>query len=303
MRFLAIVPILCCTAALILSFLCLFAGHKPSFMTDYPIMTLNVSRLPEGLVNSTLESDSSPLSSLWDKVPSGIKDPIEGAANSVASSIGEELGIEDWYSAHLLDFCYGQYTPTESPNATISAGDIDKNVTGCSNQTAMFHFDPQQIIEDALNKSGTGITLDDLKWPEDIQTGLDTLRVVSVTAFVLYCIAIALIFIALVAALPALFAQGRLAACLNWMVGILAFLAIGLASALITALIVKGGNIVNEKGNPVGVEAHRGNKFLALTWAATGLMFITLLVWSFEICCGPHSRRAKKNTYSPAKHG
>jgi hypothetical protein len=40
MRLTALVPVLCCTAALILSFLCLFAGHKESFMEDYHIMTV-----------------------------------------------------------------------------------------------------------------------------------------------------------------------------------------------------------------------------------------------------------------------
>ncbi|PVH98574.1 hypothetical protein DM02DRAFT_719264 [Periconia macrospinosa] len=295
----SLLPILCCTAALILSFLCLFAGHKPSFMTDYPLVTLNVSRLAEGVVNKTLSSDSNPLSSLWDKVPSNIKDHIDDAA----SSVSDEIGIEDFYQAHLLDYCYGQYTPAETPNATVSASDIKKNVTGCSNQTAMFYFDPKEILEEALNKSGTGVTLEDLNWPDDIQKGLDALRIVSLTAFVLYCIAIGLIFLALIAALPALFAQGRLTACLNWMVGILAFLAIGLASALVTAVIVKGSDLVNEHGNPVGVEAQRGNKFLALTWAATGLMLITLVVWSFEICFGSGSRRSRRNAYPPAKHG
>lgn len=298
MRFLAIVPILCCTAALILSFLCLFAGHKPSFMTDYPIVTLNTSRLAEGVVNRTMNSDSNPLSSLWDKVPDSIKDHVDSAA----SAASDKLGIEDFYQAHLMDYCYGQYTPSELPNATVAASDISKNITGCSNQTAMFHFDPKKIIEDALAKSGTGVTLEDLNWPDDIDKGIDALRIISVAAFVLYCIAIALIFVSLGAAVVALFLSGRLSACLNWMVGILAFLAIGLASALVTAVIVKGGNIVNEKGNPVGVEAQRGNKFLALTWAATGLMFVTLVIWCVEICVGGRNKR-RNARFADGKQG
>ncbi|KAF2682846.1 integral membrane protein-like protein [Lentithecium fluviatile CBS 122367] len=295
MRLSALLPALCCTAALILSFLCLFAGHKKGFMEDYHVMTLNTSRIGEGVVNSTLGSSDSPLSSLWNLVPDSIQNDVGEAAGAVT----EQLGIEDFYSAHLLDYCYGQFTPAEAANSTLSLSDIHKSVTGCSNQTAMFWFDPEVILEQALNKTGLGITLDDLEWPEDIQRGLDALRIVSITSFVLYCIAIALIFVALVAALPAIFAAGRLAACLNLMVTILAFLAIGLASALVTAVSVKGSSIINQYGNDIGVQANRGNKFLALTWVATALMFITLVTWSVELCFG----HRKRQTYAAGKHG
>jgi hypothetical protein len=295
MRLTALLPIICCSAALILSFLCLFAGHKKDFMEDYALLTLNTSRIGEGIVDSTLASSSSPVSDLWNLVPDSIQDDV----TEIAGTVTEKIGIEDFYSAHLLDYCFGQYTPAETPNATLSSKDIDKNVTGCSDQRAMFWFDPQVILEEALNKTGLGITLQDLKWPEDIQRGLDALRIVSITSFVLYCISIALIFLALVAALPALFAQGRLAACLNLMIAILAFLAIGLASALVTAVLVKGTNVINQYGNDIGVQATRGNKFLALTWAATALMLITLVAWSVEICFG---HRKSRTTYV-SKHG
>jgi hypothetical protein len=297
MRLLALLPALCCTVALILSFLCLFAGHKNSFMEDYHLLTLNTSRLGEGLVNGTLSSSSNPLSSLWDLIPSAIQDDVQ----ALAGEITEKIGVEDFYSAHLLDYCYGQYTPTEAANATVSDKDIHKNVTGCSKSQSMFWFNPQEILEQSLNKTGLNITLKDLKWPDNIQTGLDALRIVSTAAFVLYCIAIALIFVALIAALPAIFAAGRLAACLNLTVGFLAFLCIGLASALVTALIVKGGNVINQYGNKAGVEANKGNKFMALTWAATGLMAVTLAVWCWEVCCG--GRRRKDRAFAPAKHG
>lgn len=40
MRFSAIVPVLLSAAALILTFLCIFAGSKPGFMEDYSIVTV-----------------------------------------------------------------------------------------------------------------------------------------------------------------------------------------------------------------------------------------------------------------------
>lgn len=41
MRPTAIIPALCCAVALVLSFLCLFAGHKKDFMEDYHLLTVS----------------------------------------------------------------------------------------------------------------------------------------------------------------------------------------------------------------------------------------------------------------------
>ncbi|KAF2705303.1 hypothetical protein K504DRAFT_388614 [Pleomassaria siparia CBS 279.74] len=298
MRPLAAIPLLCCIAALVLSFLCLFAGQKKNFMEDYNLLTLNTSRIGTNLLNDTASTSSSnPLSNLWHNITNGIENDLNEAAGDLAKA----LGIDDFYSAHILDYCYGDYTPTNLPNATVSSKDIHKNVTACSNTTAMFTFNPTDIVQRALNESGVDVTLADLDWPADIQKGIDTLRVVQKTVFVLYCIAIGLIFVSLIAALPAIFSSGRMAACLNVMVSTLGFVAIGLASALVTAVIVKGSNVVNKYGNEIGLEAQKGGKFLALTWAATALMFVTVLVWTFETCCG-HRRRQRDAGYMP-KHG
>ncbi|KAJ8107226.1 hypothetical protein OPT61_g9011 [Boeremia exigua] len=297
MRFSALIPVLCCTAALILSFLCLFAGHKKDFMEDYHLLTLNTSMIGETLINETRSTDTSnPLTNLLNSISNTGSEIINDAIGEVT----QRLGIEDFYSAHMLNYCEGQYTPAESPNATVSASDISKNVTDCSKNRAMYKFDPTAILEDALNKTtGMDVTLDDLNWPEDIDTGIKTLNALMAAMFVLYCIAIALIFVALLAAAAAVLFSGRLSACVNFLISVLAFLAVGLASALVTAVVVKATDVINEKGNEIGLEAHRGGKFLALTWAATGLMLVVVLTWVVEFCAG--RRRNRQPTY--AKHG
>jgi hypothetical protein len=183
----------------------------------------------------------------------------------------------------MLDYCYGQYTPAEVANSTVKQSDISKNVTACSQSKAMYKFDPTRIVEDALNKTtGTKVTLDDLNWPKDIQDGIKALNALMA--------AICLIFCALLAAVFAVLASGRLSACMNFLVSTLAFIAIGLASALVTAVMVKATKIINDKGNPIGIEAKKGSKFLALTWAATALMFIVLVAWVVEFCVGRRSK-------------
>lgn len=168
--------------------------------------------------------------------------------------------------------------------------------------TALYSFNPTDVLERALNESGVDVTLADLDWPADIQKGIDALRVLQKTVFVLYCIGIGLIFVALIAAVPAVFSAGRMAACLNFMVSVLAFLAIGLASALVTAVISKGAAVINKYGREIGVEAQKGGKFLALTWVATALMLVTVLLWVFETCCG-HRRRQRRDAGYVSKHG
>ena len=296
MRLTALLPVLCCTAALILSFLCLFAGHKRGFMEDYSLLTLNTSMIGETIINETRSTDTSnPLTNLLNS--------IENTGSSIINdAIGEAtqaLGIEDFYSAHMLNYCEGQYTPIEAANATVKQSDIHKNVTECSKNKAMYKFDPTAIVQDALNKTGVDVTLDDIDWPSDIDTGIKTLNALMAAMFVLYCIAIGLIFVSLFAAAAAMLLSGRLSACVNFLVAVLAFLAIGLASALVTAVIVKASHIINDKGNAIGLQANWGGKFLALTWAATALMLIVVLTWVVEFCVG---RRSKKQpTY--AKHG
>lgn len=296
MRFLAILPLLTCTAALILSFLCLFAGHKASFMEDYHLITLNTSRIGYNLLNTTASTNSSnPLRNLWNEFRNNVNEEV----NERIGDTAERLGIDDFYSLHLLDYCYGNYTPAPLPNATVKASDISKEVEGCSNRTAMFTWDPVATIERKLNESGVGVTLEDLNFPSDIQRGIDALQILQKTTFILYCIAIALIFITLLAAIPAFLTSGRLSACLNFALALLALLAIGIASALVTAVIVKGSNVINEYTDDVGIEAHRGGKFMALTWAATGLMLVTVVVWCVD---GVVGRRGKREVRYSDKH-
>lgn len=68
-----------------------------------------------------------------------------------------------------------------------------------------------------------------------------------------------------------------------------------LASAITTAVAVKASNVINKHGKGIGVTASRGNRFMALTWVATGLCSLNVFVWVFECLRG--RRRAKRESY------
>jgi hypothetical protein len=290
----AILPIICACAAVALSFLCLFAGHKPGWMEDYHIMTLNTSRVGQNFINDTDATSHLPsfLANMIHNITSSINNDVDAAIESIA----KQLGLEDFYSYHMLDYCYGQYEPQPVPSGNVTSKDIHKNVTGCSNQTAMFHFDPDASLQLSLDDNHVSITLDDLHWPKEIQDNMNNLRVAAKATFVLYCIGIGLALVALFTSLIGCFSSGRVTAFINILVSILAFLAIGIASGIVTAVMVKGTDTINKYGKDIGVDAKRGNKYLALTWAATGAMFLATMIWTLE-CLAGSRRRTHRRSY------
>ncbi|EME88066.1 uncharacterized protein MYCFIDRAFT_85950 [Pseudocercospora fijiensis CIRAD86] len=295
MRWFAVGPVICCAASLVLAFLCLFAGSHKGFMEDYALLTLNTSRVGQNIFN-TSESSSSTLGQLIDNVTNSIESDIQDLITSTA----RDLGLHDFYSAHLMTYCEGYYKPGPVPNATLSKDDISKNVTQCSNRTAMYSFDPQEILQKELNESGTGVDLSDLDWPEDIQKGIDAVRISAKATFVLYCIAIGFIGIALVLAAISFCTQGRLSALINVIVDWLAFIVLGIASAIATAIAVKASDVINRYGHDIGVSASKGRNFLIITWVATGLLLLSSILWCVDCCVGG---RRKRHQYTAAKHG
>lgn len=123
--------------------------------------------------------------------------------------------------------------------------------------------------------------------------GLAALRVAQRAAFVLYCIALGTIFLATLLSLLSTFFSGRLSAFVDILISSLAFLSLGIASAVATAVAVKAADAVNEHGAQVGVSARKGAKFLVLTWVATGLCFLMMCVWGVECVVGHRRRRNK----------
>lgn len=331
MRLLALLPIALCITSLVLAFLCLFAGSRRGFMEDYAILTvcfipsffppsfsqiciyitpsiyqtfrskfaktpffflqLNTSRLGQNIFNTT-ESSSNPLVNFLDNISNTIESEIQDGITDVA----QQLGIHDFYSAHLMTYCEGYYyyNNNNTRDNNNNEDDAQKNITKCSNRTALYNFNPQKILQQELDASNTGIDLSDLNWPSDISTGLNALRIAAKATFVLYCIAIGFIGIALLAAIGSIFLAGRLSAILNVIADWMAFVTLGIASAIATAVAVKGARTINKYGGEVGVSADRGNKFLVITWVATGLLLLSSVVWCVLAVMG--RRRYKAGT-------
>jgi len=277
MRFTAILPLLCVLVAFILSLLCLFAGSSRGFLQNADLLTLNTSMIGQTPVFNTSDGSDGFFSAIFNDIEEDVNDII----GDVASSIARAVNIHDFYKAFILDYCEGYY----EPNGTVTKP--RKNVSRCSTRGAFFHFDPTNIIESELRND---INLSDIKWPDEIEDVAQAVDITAKAMFVLYCIGIAFVGIAVAGAFFGFIASGRMSALLNFILCILGFFALGLASVLATVIIVKVCNAINRYGRPIGIAAYKGKTFLGMTWAATGLAFLAAFLWVGELFGGRRRR-------------
>jgi len=294
--------------------LCLFAGHKPSFMEDYHILTLNRSTLGHDLIPTpTTDSGSTAtatsIGSFFSALAHNVTGELEGElgelegdlndiVGDVADKLATELGIHQWYSLHLMDLCEGMY----KPNATSK--DAHKNVTHCTKQTAMHHFDITQQISQELQAGKFNISLSDINWPDDIQKGLNALNTALDATFVLYAIGIAAAGCAILSALIAFFLHGsRFISFCNWGLTSLSFAAFLISSIIITIVQKKASHIINKYGNEIGLYAYKGGKYLVITWVAVAVMFLASAAWVVEFCIGRKNKRREYTEKGGASGG
>ena len=142
-------------------------------------------------------------------------------------------------------------------------------------------FDPTGQLEEQLASGPFGgkITLEDLGYPDAIQDGINSINALLQATFIFYVLGIAFAGILILTSIASIFRTGRILSLLNVLLSFLSFLCLGIGSAILTAFMVKAAKLINDYGNEVGLYANRGNKFLALTWAAAGAMFLSWLAW------------------------
>lgn len=166
MKLLVGIPLLFSAVSFVLTMLALFAGHQKGFMEDYHVIMFNTSTLGqnwlENVASGSSSSSSSPTTTAASATttstdtgifgiggghkPRGLLSSIEASAtalvgslesqaasilNDVGNDIGDklanELGIEQFYSIHVMDLCQGDF----APNATDPHGTW-LNISSCT---------------------------------------------------------------------------------------------------------------------------------------------------------------------------
>lgn len=279
---------------------------------------MNVSRIGENLVSNTLNAngadDNKPapddlLGNLIHNVTTGIANGINDIANDLTQSLAAHFGLEDFYSAHMLDYCEGFFVPGPVPNATLSASSIHKNVTACGNHTSMFTFDPRAALEQSIAANNlTGLnpndTLSKLAFPDELEMNVRTFHTAWKVMFVMYCTAIALAFLAVFASAAGLFidehsGRGLLGGLLIPSVAAMLFTCLVadllIASAISTVLQTNIVSYINTNGDGKGISATVGGQFMALTWATTAVAFAGSVAWCVGAVLPLRARRRARN--------
>lgn len=202
---------------------------------------------------------------------------LEEAENDIHQDLAKALGIRDFYSAHILDFCEGYYIPGPIHNATVKH--IHKNVTHCTNQT---HFDPTSRIAAQLSNATDGhINLTELHFPQEITEALNALHDAQTVVKVFYCIAIFFIALTFLTACIGVFFGHKIYAFCNTLLAFTTFITILIPSAIVTWIADHATHFINKHGHSIGVSANKGHKFLALTWTASSLVVLAMVAWAY----------------------
>ncbi|KAF2087216.1 hypothetical protein K490DRAFT_9852, partial [Saccharata proteae CBS 121410] len=177
------------------------------------------------------------------------------------------VGSHDWYTVHVMDYCEGD---TDS--------DGSKKLTGCSRGMAVFSFDPVKIMQ-----SGNAGPLH-ISFNGQITNISGKLKTAYMATFILLCIGIAGTGLDFVVSIIVVLMDTRRLTHDHADFCQIGFLGLGLSSGVITGVTVVAVQKINQYGSDIGLSATKGNKFLGMTWAATGLVLIALILWFMDYC-------------------
>jgi len=192
MRLPLLFPLACYLTAFILGMLCLFAGRTPGFLEDHAIIRLNVSSLGYDLISNNFPEVNQNggggglLGGLVGDITGQIEGILNNIGNDVANKLASDLGIEQWYSLHIMSACQGNFVP----NATSPVASL--NVTECSGGSVGNEVNITSILDHQLNIGPASINLASLSWPSEITSAIDKINDIAMALAVLFIIAICL---------------------------------------------------------------------------------------------------------------
>ncbi|KAK5164676.1 uncharacterized protein LTR77_009882 [Saxophila tyrrhenica] len=333
---LAITPVLVTGISLILSILCVFAGHTTSMMQDYSVFTLNTSRIGQNVVQKlenkvrSFQLDDIGLSKRADLIIlpatptmapttlitmapmverdifSGIESLGSKATHHIASDVHSLKSKGKGEISEATSYLHSKANSVESAvasEATSIVNKIENEIIKLINEAYTGLID-EMHIHDFYNvhvmascrgtyvfQNGTNMTMGDFgpptpTGPDSVHSHVDACEEHSAVdplslIRIVYWIGIVHVIAALVLAIWAAISPSRKVAFANAVLILFAFIALGLASIVAHGLALAATKVVNFLGNDLGLAAYLGHNFLALTWTATALMALNLLLLAF----------------------
>ncbi|KAL1969968.1 hypothetical protein VTN77DRAFT_7478 [Rasamsonia byssochlamydoides] len=187
------------------------------------------------------------------------------AIKAVETGSATDLGLRDFYSVYVLAYCEGYFV------------DGHRNVTSCSDRSAVFAFNPSDVFSSELDP---GFNVSDIDWPDTITDDFSVMETTTKAMSVLYIIGagatgMTLLMEILVTSASAGARQAMMA---HLFFTVLSFVCLGISSSVASVIAVKFVELINRHGKDYGITATGGDKFLSMTWAAVCLVFVTVVI-------------------------
>ncbi|PLB48024.1 hypothetical protein P170DRAFT_410544 [Aspergillus steynii IBT 23096] len=176
------------------------------------------------------------------------------------STVGNGTEAHDFYSIHVMTYCEGFMNSKE-----------ERNLTGCSKRSMLFSFDPSEVL---LEETGNTTSLDRLGWPSAISEDFRAFKITYQSLGVFYCIGVGLAGLAILVRLFFMLFRRTRQSAIELASLLIGFVMISIASIITTVIMFQFVNLVNYHGEASDVSAKHGREFLAMSWAAAGLLLV-----------------------------
>ncbi|KAM3511410.1 hypothetical protein MY11210_004960 [Beauveria gryllotalpidicola] len=199
--------------------------------------------------------------------------PIAVDNSQLLNSVARSLGLHDFYSVGLWNFCEGY---------------VDEGVTSCSRPKQFYWFNPVGVLVSEL-LSGARIAL-----PSQAITILRLLRIGSQVMYC--CFMVGTVLNAVLLLLTPLATHRRLFSPLLSIIGLLSVIAL-VAASIIATVITVATRIALTAQDQLNISAEIGVKMFAFMWIGSALTLVAFLLHSVMGCfCRP--QRIKQSAAS-----
>lgn len=187
---------------------------------------------------------------------------------------GELLGLEDFYTAHLWNYCSG--------NITVDGDTETWTVLDCAKPKATFYFDVYEIFKLDSDASGKkGVNESDI--PDSVMKVNKAIKIVSNVMVAMFCCGLVSLFVTFVIGWFGLLS--RLGSCVTTIFADIAFFFILTGSIIATALYATLKEGFNKGLKDFGAVATVNNRTLSIMWIGVAFAFGASLFWMFSSCC------------------
>ncbi|KAK0122484.1 hypothetical protein ONS95_010715 [Cadophora gregata] len=199
---------------------------------------------------------------------------IVNVVNGLVSEVLDALGIQDWYSLYMREFCSGSYTPN------YNSANAKKHTTKCTPFDQAIPSIP--TTNSTLQLGTTIIDFSALNLPAKLSSAKSSITSIFTAIFAIQVtgiVACGLLIVLTPLHIFLSFFQRFIFRLLIAALAAIATICFGFIAGIETGIMVIIDVLVDGLGEGLGIEAQSGGAFLALLWVRSVFMSVSTLVW------------------------